>query len=576
MSDFVTQNLMLLLQHHPTAAKGLQEHLCNQREENQKSPYQIRAAKNGQPCLFQVNGKQNNPLHSPENPMQEMVAHMQPHMAKQSGFIVLYSIGLGYALQALKNWMQSNRLVIIEPDYDILFEFLRMTNWNQVLTNPAIHIFSGENAVRDTTNLFKLHPSLPQKKLSCFAGRRLLPNDEKQFEIIQNSASEIGTVNSATESYAIICGDAHEKLMYPFVDEAKQAGFSICGIHRPAYINKFLANENVLHETLGDPLPKQLVSFTKNSLRLEEWNQLSNEEVESCIWCYDDPFRGVVDENFFAGLSTLFCYDPFITEKLKEVSPIPVKYLPAATAFDGDTPKQCETLKGKSWELTFVGSTGLQRHEDVLTQLINTNHPVYQKVQSLVEMYVEQGKPVPYDELLQTDSSPLMFSQQQKTVYLQDLATFIIRRTFLSALQSSPMHIFGDRGWCEERWVSGLSHHYAGQSLSYDHESPYVYANSKINLNLFNIQCVNSPTIRMFDVMACGGFLLTEYRPFMDDFFSIGEHLDVFHSREELMGKVNYYLSHEEERKQIAAAGKEFVLNHHRYRHRIPLLFQTR
>jgi spore maturation protein CgeB len=566
---------MLLLQHHPSAAKGLQEHLRRQREENRQSRYQILQAKNGQPYLLKNQKDQSQPLHSPDNPMQEMVAQMQPHMAQQPGMIFLFSVGLGYALQALKNWLASHRLVVIEPDYDILFEFLRMTHWNAFLPNPNIHFFTGENAIGDAIQLLQLHSSLQQKKIACFSGRTLSPGEEKQFDQIQKCTIENPNVKTYTEPYAFLFGDAHERLRQPFVEEAKHAELSLRGIHRPAYINTFLANETNWRETLGEPLPKQLASFTKNVLRQNEWKQVSDAEIGCSLWCYDDPFRGAVDDHFFTGLAKIYCYDPFITKKLRDQSQVPVEYLPAATAFDANTPNRCESLKGKTWDITFVGSTGLQRHEDVLTQLINTNHPVYQKIESLVATNLQKGLPVSYDDLLKIDIMPLKFSTQQKTVYLQDLATFLIRRIYLSVLKDLPLHIFGDRGWNEEHWVGEVKNQYAGHSLSYDVESPYVYANSKINLNLFNVQCVNSPTIRMFDVMACGGFLLTEYRPFMDEFFSTGEHIAVFRNPDELVEKVNYYLSHEENRNQTAKAGQEFVLNHHRYRHRLPVIFSS-
>lgn len=575
VSDFAAHNLMLLLQHHSAAAKGLQEHLRKQREEHRQSPYQIHAAKNGQPCLTNITNQKPQALHSQENPMQQTVAHMQPHMAKQPGMIFLYSVGLGYALQALKNWILSNRLVLVEPDYDILFEFLRINHWNAFLSNPNLHVFAGENAVDDAVQLLQLHPSLHQKSIACFSGRLLLEQDEAGLKRLQQVTGVKPELESSSGQYAFLCGDAHERLVQPFVEEAKHAGLSMRGIHRPAYINTFLAEENLWRETLREPLPKRLAAFSKHALRRDEWSEIADSGIETCLWCYDDPFRGSVDANFFNGVSKIYCYDPFITDKLRDVSPVGVEYLYAATAFDADSPNRCNSFNGQTWDITFVGSTGLQRHDDVLTQWINGNHPIYQNVCAFVESCLQQGNPVSYDELVSIGTAPVKLSPSQKTVYLQDLATFMIRRYFLGALLDGPLQIFGDRGWIEERWVGGLKQHYAEQSLRYDEESPYVYANSRINLNLFNIQCVNSPTIRMFDVMACGGFLLTEYRPFMDRFFHIGEHLDVFRTREELAEKVQYYLEHDDERKRTAQAGQAFVLEHHRYRHRFPILFQT-
>ena len=42
----------------------------------------------------------------------------------------------------------------------------------------------------------------------------------------------------------------------------------------------------------------------------------------------------------------------------------------------------------------------------------------------------------------------------------------------------------------------------------------------------------------------------------MSHFFEIGKDLEVFHTKEELLNKINYYLRNEEERKQIAKQGQ--------------------
>lgn len=578
MSDFVYQNTALLMQHHPAAAKGLQEYLRIQREESRKPSCQILPAKNGQPTLIQTASQPAVYLHSPDNPAQEMLKQMQPAMSRQPHLILLYSIGLGYALQALRGWIASNKLIVIEPDYDILLECLQIANWQLFLSSPNIHLFVGKKPVEDAVHLLQIHPSLLQAPTQLIPGRNVLPSDHIHLKSLQDSLNNTHpAIQSKTESYALLCGDAHQSLTQPMIYEAQEANLPLRGIHRPAYINRFLCNQNIWRETLGEPLPQKLLSLSKNVLRQDEWKAIADAGVQCCLWCYDDPFRGTVDDSFFSGLHHIFCYDPHIANKLQSVSAVsavPVAYLPAATAFSVDTPKQCGTMSNQSWDLTFVGSTGLQRHDDVLTHWISQNHPVYQRVLKWVESFLSSGECVPYNELLSLSIPEWNGLTQQRNVYLQDIATFLVRRHYLSSLHDFPLQIFGDRGWNEPAWVGDLTKRYAGKSLKYAEESPYVYANSKINLNLFNIQCVNSPTIRMFDVMACGGFLLTEYRPFMDEWFNIGNQLDVFHTKEELIAKVHYYLTHDEERTAIAAAGQQLVLQQHRYRHRLPIIFQ--
>jgi len=90
-----------------------------------------------------------------------------------------------------------------------------------------------------------------------------------------------------------------------------------------------------------------------------------------------------------------------------------------------------------------------------------------------------------------------------------------------------------------------------------------VYRQTKINLNI-TLHCIETGlSQRVFDVMAAGGFLLTNYQEEIEDLFISGEDLVVYHDMEELCYYVQYYLEHEEERKRIARNGQEKVLKYH-------------
>ncbi len=63
----------------------------------------------------------------------------------------------------------------------------------------------------------------------------------------------------------------------------------------------------------------------------------------------------------------------------------------------------------------------------------------------------------------------------------------------------------------------------------------------------------------LYDVLYKGGFVLTEFRAEVTDYFEIGSHLDVWTSTEELWEKIKYYLKEKEKRNEIAANGKKQV-----------------
>ena len=88
----------------------------------------------------------------------------------------------------------------------------------------------------------------------------------------------------------------------------------------------------------------------------------------------------------------------------------------------------------------------------------------------------------------------------------------------------------------------------------YDH-MPYIFSQSKINLNITLRSIRSGIPLRAMDIMGCGGFLLSNYQADFYDFFVPGEDLVLFESRDDLLDKCAYYLSHEKERCQIAANG---------------------
>lgn len=100
-------------------------------------------------------------------------------------------------------------------------------------------------------------------------------------------------------------------------------------------------------------------------------------------------------------------------------------------------------------------------------------------------------------------------------------------------------------------------------------EMPLVFFNSRINLNITSKSIRTALPLRIFDILACGGFCLTNYQPELEDCFTIGADLDCYTSEADLLTKVEYYLTHEKERAQIAQNGLETVKRFHNYPERL-------
>jgi spore maturation protein CgeB len=80
---------------------------------------------------------------------------------------------------------------------------------------------------------------------------------------------------------------------------------------------------------------------------------------------------------------------------------------------------------------------------------------------------------------------------------------------------------------------------------------------------------------RVFEVLACRGFLLTGMADNLQDYYIPGKEIAVFNTSAELIEKSRYYIHHPEERNRIAQAGFRRTLAEHTYELRFKKIFEA-
>lgn len=100
-------------------------------------------------------------------------------------------------------------------------------------------------------------------------------------------------------------------------------------------------------------------------------------------------------------------------------------------------------------------------------------------------------------------------------------------------------------------------------------EMPKVFNLSKINLNITMKAIQTGLPLRLFDIMGCKGFVMTNYQAELTEYFEIGSDLEAYASMEELLDKCSYYLEHDEIRRKIALNGYQKIKSYHTYENRI-------
>jgi spore maturation protein CgeB len=111
-------------------------------------------------------------------------------------------------------------------------------------------------------------------------------------------------------------------------------------------------------------------------------------------------------------------------------------------------------------------------------------------------------------------------------------------------------------------------------TADYDTRMPKVFRHSKINLNISLCLIQSGIPMRALDVMACGGFLLTNYQPEIAEYFENGRELVIYENYIDLVQKVQYYLAHDDERREIARNGQQAVRERFNFDDRIKVMFK--
>lgn len=116
--------------------------------------------------------------------------------------------------------------------------------------------------------------------------------------------------------------------------------------------------------------------------------------------------------------------------------------------------------------------------------------------------------------------------------------------------------------------TTGLSVHNCGLAKTLT-EMPLIFHFSKINLNPTAKSIQTGLPLRLFDVLACEGFLLTNYQSELTDYFTPGQDLECYTGEDDLLSKAEYYLTHENDRKEIAHNGYLALEKYHNYPERL-------
>lgn len=146
------------------------------------------------------------------------------------------------------------------------------------------------------------------------------------------------------------------------------------------------------------------------------------------------------------------------------------------------------------------------------------------------------------------------------------------RVSCLRALAPSPTLVAGDDAW--PALLREPNFRFLPR-MNYYSELPGFYAAADVNFNCTSAQMKGAVNQRVFDVPACGGFLLTDEREQLALLFDPGREAACYGRVEDVPELVRRWLASPDERLAVARRARRRVLAQHTYEHRLGSLLAS-
>lgn len=309
-------------------------------------------------------------------------------------------------------------------------------------------------------------------------------------------------------------------------------------------------------------------------------NVCADLNISYISWTYDSPLPALFTQAVFHSTNYTFIFDKLQCERLADAGAPHIFHMPLAVNLDRtgylDITKDDESKY--SHDISFIGSL---YEKNIYNELISA---FPDELQLQLKLYLmknmchwENIRPWPVlprncMEFLkrQTDISgwnptTLMSDEEYLgQVFFPRKLAELERVTILNTLgQSFNVDLYTNS---PTNFIENVNVH---SGVDYYTDMNKIFYLSKINLNITLPSIESGIPQRILDIMGCGGFVLTNHQPELDEFFDIGKDVEVFRSVEELKDKCSYYLTHETERLKIAINGYKKIRDSFTYEHQL-------
>lgn len=303
-------------------------------------------------------------------------------------------------------------------------------------------------------------------------------------------------------------------------------------------------------------------------------------KIPHACWFIDDPFYWV-KEDPASSYRAIFIWDKAFIPKLKKFGFNHVYPLPhcANQEIFHKVDFSDSDLKEYRCDVSFMGGSYYRSFEILEGLLKEWNETKIREISDEVIRIQSENLSLHIYDILETVQAMhqyyIPFADREGMIMfgriLAGAASSRYREKVVNSLTRFDLRLYGDGGW--ENLLKGEKVKYLG--FVPDRDILKLFIASKINLNLATTQIKTILGERPFEILAVGGFVLTDYCSDIGSLFELDKEIACFREAGELEEKIGYFLNHPKEREEIARRGQERVLREHTYKHRMEQLVNT-
>ncbi len=493
-------------------------------------------------------------------------------------------------------WKADRAIAIIEPKLSYLRDIFFLYDWRETILSPYVFWFVGDQWEEDLREFIYQHGVFHYPTESCyifppsssfiydilpsaFTTARNKFNDQWKNFIQKTSPSQSPRIWTHCEpSAAIYQGMTHayinaiqsqgcstwvsflrtgwasdKKILTEFVNFAPDFCFFINGP------SQHIFNHLGFPQSMCQKIPSKTITWYVDHPRFltsssSKFQSCQQDHIAVCDRAYIPWFQPYRSRSLFhlPHAATLHCQGEY-----QEHFDYPIVYVGSII----NPQNAIETLSAASRETL---NRGIHEMQGKRTPLLDfKEYPLEPSIRNELTQCAIQFLQIHMKKSFSDPSQALDY-------FFYVVATFQRRLSLVKKLLPLGLHIFGPNDWLP---LVGDEYSHRVHGTVDQQELADCYASAKMQLNLHSLQCPTAINPRVYDVPYAGGLILTDWVEEMDRTeFRDGEHGVVVKDEKEWRSKIEYYLTHPDERAYIRQNSRSWVLENHTVECRVQTL----